>query len=397
MSIKVGIIGAGISGCTSAYMLNRKGYDVKIFERGEHLGGGVWTHQYAGHPYTFGPRMFFTDNQRAISFMNQFAPMKEITNYTLTFSEADSDFFNYPIYRPDLERLKDKDQIKKELANLPEKASIENFEKYWLSTIGETLYNKFVNNYSKKMWQIKDNNELTANWNWINRGSPIRETDKRLYKDMYTGYPIALNGYNDYFTKMTEGCEVNFNITVKDVNKEKNGKLSLEYYETEKDCKKVAGYTMLSNNPIAFDFIEPKIDEFDLVVNTTALDYLFNNKFVYNFKVEPFPIPYYDYDSESLRRTKIDFKVTLSSNKYVLENSKTILLEIKPKCFFNQMKFKSIGVSEYCLENDWEFYLVNEYFVNCVGRFNKFINDIYENKYVGDWIKMVDYGEKYAV
>ena len=31
--------------------------------------------------------------------------------------------------------------------------SFENFEAYWISAIGPTLYKKFVDEYSKKMWK----------------------------------------------------------------------------------------------------------------------------------------------------------------------------------------------------------------------------------------------------
>ena len=49
--------------------------------------------------------------------------------------------------------------------------SFENFEKYWISAIGPTLYKKFVDEYSKKMWGIDSNLELSADFKWINRGT----------------------------------------------------------------------------------------------------------------------------------------------------------------------------------------------------------------------------------
>ena len=76
---KIGIIGAGISGCTAAYLLKQKGHDVKIIERSSHLGGGVWTKYYAGHPYTVGPRIFFTPDEEVTSFVNQFIKLRQIT------------------------------------------------------------------------------------------------------------------------------------------------------------------------------------------------------------------------------------------------------------------------------------------------------------------------------
>ena len=79
----------------------------------------------------------------------------------------------------------------------PEDISIENFEAYWLSAIGPTMYEKFVNNYSKKMWSIDSNKELSANFEWINKGTPIRDGDERLF-DQLTGYPFKIDGYNSF-------------------------------------------------------------------------------------------------------------------------------------------------------------------------------------------------------
>ena len=38
--------------------------------------------------------------------------------------------------------------------------SSKNLEDYWISSVGKTLYGKFVDGYSKKMWQIDDNKEI---------------------------------------------------------------------------------------------------------------------------------------------------------------------------------------------------------------------------------------------
>ena len=41
--MKIAIIGSGISGLTSAYLLNRK-HDVTIFEANDYIGGHTHTH-----------------------------------------------------------------------------------------------------------------------------------------------------------------------------------------------------------------------------------------------------------------------------------------------------------------------------------------------------------------
>ena len=48
---------------------------------------------------------------------------------------------------------------------------------------------------------IESNKQLIANFEWVNRGTPIRKGDTRFYEDQYQGYPKSLDGYNSYFEK----------------------------------------------------------------------------------------------------------------------------------------------------------------------------------------------------
>ena len=62
--MKVLIIGAGPAGCAAVHKLSEiNGLDITIIDKASHLGAGVRTNFYGGHPYTFGPRHFFTQNR----------------------------------------------------------------------------------------------------------------------------------------------------------------------------------------------------------------------------------------------------------------------------------------------------------------------------------------------
>ena len=63
MKKKLLIIGGGFAGCCAAHMLQDKNFDIHIIENSNLLGGGVRTFWYGGHPYTFGPRHFLTENE----------------------------------------------------------------------------------------------------------------------------------------------------------------------------------------------------------------------------------------------------------------------------------------------------------------------------------------------
>jgi len=205
--MKLLILGAGFAGCSAAHLLKKKGFEITVLERAKLPGGGCRTNWYGGHPYTFGPRIFFTRDEEVIKVMTGLVKIRQFYNKTWTYVAEDGQFYNYPIFANDLSRMPDWPEIKKQLAQRKDKTpSVQSFEAYWLQAIGPNLYHKFVDRYSKKMWGIESNRDLSANFNWVNRGNPIRQKDARLYEDMFQGYPVAPDGYNQFFAKALKGC-----------------------------------------------------------------------------------------------------------------------------------------------------------------------------------------------
>lgn len=245
------ILGGGFAGCSAAHVLRRQGFQVTLIEGGPNPGGGCWTNYYGGHPYTFGPRVFFSRDEQVIAQLNSLCEIRQFYTKTWTYVADDGKMYNYPIQGGDLPQMPDYSAISAELSEREGKTpSVENFEKYWLDTIGPSLYGKFVDKYSKKMWGVESNKQLLANWEWVNRGTPIREGDNRLYTDQFQGYPKAMTGYNSYFEKCLEGCTVKLNCKVKAFDPEKRSV--------------VTDVGVLSA---------------DIIVNTIYVDSLFNNVF----------------------------------------------------------------------------------------------------------------------
>src|SRR3954470_437659 len=52
---KIGIIGGGISGLTTAFLLKNKGFDVTVFEASAALGGNIQTIERDGYTVEQGP------------------------------------------------------------------------------------------------------------------------------------------------------------------------------------------------------------------------------------------------------------------------------------------------------------------------------------------------------
>jgi UDP-galactopyranose mutase len=227
------IIGGGFSGCAAAHQLALMGgWDVTLVEKQAYLGGGVKTRYHGGHPFTFGPRHFLTSKEHIFAFLNRYVPLRSCADHEfLTYIERDAQFYQYPIHREDLPRMPEAEQIESELAAITVAAigrlsreqleqlgpveirrlnlarDAKNFEEYWIRSIGRTLYDKFVDGYSKKMWLIDDNRRID-DFLWSPKGVTIKEGPRAAWDTAMSAFPIAFNGYDDYFRIATAGTRV---------------------------------------------------------------------------------------------------------------------------------------------------------------------------------------------
>ena len=205
--MKALILGGGFAGTTTAYLLQKEGYEVTLIEKEPHLGGGCRTFFYGGHPFMYGPRVYYGYSQKIFEWVNSFTPIRRFPFELRTFVESDQRFYHYPIHEDDLPGMRQYEQISAELKARDNSREPRDFEEYWINRVGKTLYEMFVNNYSKKMWMIEDN-KIFDIFKWSAKDKPIESGPKGTYKDSLIGYPYAHDGYNQYFEKMTENVEV---------------------------------------------------------------------------------------------------------------------------------------------------------------------------------------------
>ncbi len=256
---RVLVIGGGFAGCCAAHMTSERGWDVTLIERASFLGGGVKTHWYGGQPYTYGPRHFLTEDERLFAFLEQYVPMRSIAtdHENMTFVERDSAFYTWPMHADDIERMPDKEQIRKELADAPGTAGAKNFEEVWVDSIGPTLYEKFAATYSRKMWQV-DSNTLLDGFEFAADDEETKlnvrlKTGSRAAWDkgnVISAFPEAPNGYDDYFDIATANTTVKLN--------------------TEAEAFDVENYRCK---------IDGEWHTFDLIISTTSPEILMNNAF----------------------------------------------------------------------------------------------------------------------
>jgi UDP-galactopyranose mutase len=203
------IIGGGVAGCAAAHQLALMGgWDVVIVEAAPFLGAGVRTFWHGGHPYTFGPRHFLTQNQAVYDYMNSICPLRSCADHQfITYVERDNAFYNYPIHEDDIARMPDRDRIAAERLSARGVAAARNLEEYWIGSVGQTLYDKLIDKYNKKMWLVDDNRRIDT-FNWSPKGVTIKSGSRAAWDTALSAYPFAPDGYNRYFEVATEDASV---------------------------------------------------------------------------------------------------------------------------------------------------------------------------------------------
>ena len=230
MAKKALIIGGGIGGTVSALELKKKGWDVLILEKSKRLGGGIRTSYVGGHPCTYGPRHFLTHDIKAFEYLNKYVPLRKCKEHIFwSYVEQDKEFYNYPIHYDDIPRMPEKDQILKEVSELDAKYrdneyklcvgseesldEVKDYKDFWLKSIGETLYKKFIEKYTKKMWRVEDE-RIIDDFTWSPKGVAIKSGPREGWDSALSAYPQALTGYDPIFEQAEKSIKILFNSTV---------------------------------------------------------------------------------------------------------------------------------------------------------------------------------------
>ena len=243
------VIGGGFAGCAAAEQLGTLGgWDVLLVDGSAWLGGGCKTLFHGGHPYTFGPRHFVTKKSKLFNYLNGFVPLRRCNEHEfLTYVVQDEAFYNFPINEEDITKMPDFELIKEERQIAVGAEGAENLEEYWLNSVGKTLYEKFVKDYNKKMWMVEDNTKIDT-FSWSAKGPTIQQGPRAVFHDWYSAYPIAKNGYDDYFDAATKDATVRL-------------KTRVERYDIPKRTVFIDGQKMV----------------FDIIVNTIGPDIIMEN------------------------------------------------------------------------------------------------------------------------
>lgn len=234
---KILILGGGVAGSSLAHYLKLKNYDITIIDINKQAGGLARTCYYAGHPYEFGPHIWFWPGGFEDPINNTIYELSDhklfyIDRKLNSYIEKDKSRYKYPIHYSDIENMPEKEQIYKEFMSNRDgnKKLIEGqlptigdctFKEYFSSAIGDILYNKFMSNYTHKMWNIPGS-ELQTSMVWADRFKHAYSKDAKGNKGIKGYDPIKFEehtlgkgikfqvypeqGWNIIWNRMTEGC-----------------------------------------------------------------------------------------------------------------------------------------------------------------------------------------------
>jgi len=216
---KILVLGGGVAGSSIAYYLTEKGYDVALIEKNSRVGGLARTCYYGGHPYEFGPHIWFWPGGKEAAINNTVVRLTNdelfyIERRLFTYVEPDRRKYRYPVHYNDVALMPEREQIELEIRQnrdeklkliddkLPEIGDCK-FEEYFAAAIGQTLYNKFMANYTWKMWNIPGD-QLETSMVWADRfqsekGAPTTQKvtgyDPLKFEDHTLGKGIKFQVY----------------------------------------------------------------------------------------------------------------------------------------------------------------------------------------------------------
>lgn len=201
------IVGAGLFGATLAEQLSRIGKTVLVVERKDEIGGMCYTEKRDGITvHKYGAHIFRTDDYGLWKYVNEFTTFKPFINSPMSY--VDGELYNLPFNMNTFKQIwgvtkpeEAKYIIEKDLVPCD---TPKNLEEKALSTVGKTIYEMFIKEYTEKQWGKKCT-ELPAS---ILGRLPLRFTyDNNYYSNkLYQGVPIA--GYTFFIERLLDGAVV---------------------------------------------------------------------------------------------------------------------------------------------------------------------------------------------
>ncbi len=242
MKFKYVVVGAGLAGLTIAERIaNVLNEEVLVIEKRGHIGGNIYDsyNEDGILIHNYGPHIFHTNDREVYQYLSGFTKWNDFWHRVLTY--VDGNLIPMPItvetinklYNLNLNCFEVEEFLKKQAVELEE---IRTSKDVALSKVGQDIYEKIFETYTKKQWGI-DPAELDTS---VISRIPIRlNRDTRYFADKYQGMPT--HGY-------TRMCE----------NMVKNKKIKLLLNTDYKEVIRDISYEMLIYTGAADEYYDYK-------------------------------------------------------------------------------------------------------------------------------------------
>jgi protoporphyrinogen oxidase len=194
--MKIGILGAGVAGLSSAYFLRAEFPDLQVHEASRHVGGLARSFKWHGFDCDLAPHRLYTDNAELLSELLALVPMARLRRRSRIYLQGK--WIRDPVNAPEiLLKFFPRRSLRVLWHYLFRRANAEDsFEALVLSKFGAGLNELFFKPYSEKLFGIPAH-EISADWGRRKlRVSGLRDMlqrrSKLYFKDFY--YPLK-DGY----------------------------------------------------------------------------------------------------------------------------------------------------------------------------------------------------------
>jgi protoporphyrinogen oxidase len=158
----VAIIGAGLTGLSAAFILNRNNIPVQVFEAESFVGGAARTIKYGDYSFDLGTHRFYTKNQEVLNLVNELLNEEMLAVNRLTRIYLKGKLVEYPLNFFNALSALDTITILNAVTsysiergkNILRSSPEDNFEDWLIRRFGRSLYELYFRSYSEKVWGI---------------------------------------------------------------------------------------------------------------------------------------------------------------------------------------------------------------------------------------------------
>lgn len=233
--MKVAILGAGLSGISTAFFLMKhKEFDeIKLFEKADDVGGLCRSIKKDGLVYDIGPHILFSKDKEMLQLMLDMLDKKNMLKRSnqIIFKNR---YIQYP-FENDLSKLPQDDLdycINTFLHNPYENYEVTNMIQFFLKQFGEGITNTYLRPYNEKIWKY---DPAFMNTTMVERiPKPTKDEIKRsasgetidgYLHQLYFSYPstggieAVIRGFQ---SSLNEKCEILLNESVSNLERCQN-------------------------------------------------------------------------------------------------------------------------------------------------------------------------------